>query len=154
MFRSKITRVLGVGVAAAALTAVAQGPASAATVSWSTSYPNLGNADCSSATVLSQTGVQLLTCIAWGGGKAQGYTIAVNSKSSSVLVPEVKVGVTANGSATNTCAAIEMPASSTRFCNGPKITVPSGTCTTMLGFVNYTWFTSEARWSPAHEVCA
>jgi hypothetical protein len=153
MFRSKISRVLGVGVAAAALTAVAQGPASAANVSWGTSYPDLGNAVCSSSTVLSQTGVQLLTCITWGGGKAQAYTIAANNKSSSVLLPEVKNGVTAN-TATNTCAALAMPANSSRFCNGPRITLPAGTCTTMFAFTNYYWFSGQAQWSPSRQVCA
>ncbi|WP_406284122.1 hypothetical protein [Embleya sp. NBC_00896] len=154
MFRSKIARTLGVVGAAAALTAVAQGPASAATVNWSTSYPNLGNTICSSSTVLSQTGVQLLTCMSWGGGKVQSYTIAVNGQAASVLVPEVKTGVTLNSNATNTCAAIAMPASSSRFCSGPKLNVPAGTCTTMFAFTNYTWFTAQAQWSPSRQICA
>jgi len=154
MLRSKLARAAGVLASVAALAAVTQTPASAATVNWNTSPPNLGNSICSSSTVLDQTNAQLFTCMTWGGGQVQSFTIGMNNQSSAVLFPAVTTGVTLNSAATNHCAALALPANESRFCAGPKLALTSGTCTSMFAFTQYTWFSGQVRWGQPRELCA
>ncbi|MDI2131475.1 hypothetical protein [Yinghuangia seranimata] len=157
MLRSRIGKALGMLVAAVALIATAQSPASAATVAWKTSNPNLGNIVCSDPRALT-TDSGVFDCLTWGGGKVRAYAMVYNTSNDARYLPNVTHvsvydGTHGQDSSANACAASSLPGQSTRYCWGPEQYVTSG-CINVFGLLNYYWYSNQVIWSPSKVVCA
>jgi hypothetical protein len=144
--RSKIAKTLGVVGAAFALGALAQGPASAATSSWST----LPNSVCADPVVIYQ-GVQATGCLAYGSGKVQGFAVGVNTSGQTNPLPGVHVGAFIFNTTATTCVATSVPNNSVRSCNGTVHTITAGTCADMLGLMTVG---ERTTYTPKVRVCA
>ncbi|MCF2526924.1 hypothetical protein [Yinghuangia soli] len=150
MSRSKIAKALGVVGAAFALGALAQGPASAATSSWSTSFPTLPSSVCADPVVIYQ-GVQATGCLAYGNGKVQGFAVGVNTSGQTNPLPGVHVGAFIFNTTATTCVATSVPNNSVRSCNGTIYSITAGTCADMLGFMTVG---DRTTYTPMVRVCA
>ncbi|MCF2531824.1 hypothetical protein [Yinghuangia soli] len=156
MLRSKIGKAVGLLASAIALTAATQTSASAAAVSWGTSYPQLGNAKCSDPTYLtSDSAIQ--SCIAWGGGYAQAYVIAYNTSTGTRYLPPINsisvIDAAGGNGGANSCAASSFPTYSTRFCKGPLNKITASSCINVFASTGYYWYESRVIWSPLVTAC-
>ncbi|NUU24301.1 MAG: hypothetical protein HOV68_22775 [Streptomycetaceae bacterium] len=147
--RAKAAKTLGVLASAAALTALAQGPASAGTASWTTSYPTFGNATCSSSATLSDGKHVMIACLRYGGGYYQPYTLVMNSNTSTRLLPQTNPTALGVG---YLCDPSSLPGNATRSCNGPKLSYPSG-CNDVRNVTHYVWYANKTLSSPSVRLC-
>jgi hypothetical protein len=150
VIRSKIAKALGVVATVFALGALAQGPASAGTSTWTSTYPTFGNATCTDPVTV-YTGVQVIGCLAYGSGKVQGYTLGVNTSGRTNPLPGVQTGAFIFNTTATSCVATSVPNNIMKSCNGTVYTLTPGGCYDMLGF---TTFGDRTIYTPAVRVCA
>jgi hypothetical protein len=151
MNRSKIFKTVGTLGTAIALATLVHGTASAASGTWSSSYPTWGTATCSSAVQLTDSGHVMLSCIEYGGTSLQAYTVVINADSSDRLLPETNPVLNGIGIGV-VCDPAVIGTNSTKFCAGPKLSISSG-CNNYNNKTNYTWYTDKVLYSPTVNRC-